>query len=76
MPDATCNVPSLRTGNSAGSNLGEAVMNKLCSGRFKAFSAGSQPSGELQLSCIDEYAMKQQLLEIGRTEDASMGASA
>jgi arsenate reductase (thioredoxin) len=56
MSDKIYNVLFLCTGNSARSILGEAVMNKLGAGRFKAYSAGSQPKGEVHpmaLSVLD-----------------------
>ena len=68
MSEKTYNVLFLCTGNSARSIIAESVLNRLGRSRFKAYSAGSFPKGEVHAYALDLLRRKNYPVESLRSK--------
>jgi arsenate reductase len=69
MEERPFNVLFLCTGNSARSIMAEAILNRAGQGRFRAFSAGSQPKGYAHPYTID--LLRKLNYDVGRIRSKS-----
>ncbi len=69
MSDQIYNVLFLCTGNSARSIIAEAILNRVGMGRFKAWSAGSQPKGEVHPYTLDLLKSLNHDISFARSKD-------
>ena len=69
MSDQTYNVLFLCTGNSARSIIAEAIINRVGMGRFKGYSAGSQPKGEVHPYTLDLLKSLNHDIAFARSKD-------
>ena len=69
MSDKIYNVLFLCTSNSARSILAEAILNEVGKGRFRAFSAGSQPAGQVNPIALELLQRNRISIEGLRSKD-------
>jgi len=69
MANKTFNVLFLCTGNSARSQLAECLLNRLGLGRFKAYSAGSHPTGAVHPLALELLRRRNHDVEQLRSKD-------